>query len=51
MSDRAGDGGALLRNLGVDWEKNLKYCVHLILDHAADGVILNIEQNIALYIH
>ena len=50
MFGRAGDCTTLLDNLGIESNKVIKCCAHIILgiDHACDNVFKNIEQNIGI---
>ena len=50
MSDRGSDLDVLLENLGVDEEKRLKCCAHVILciDNAIDKVFKNTEQMVGV---
>jgi hypothetical protein len=50
ITDRAGDCATMLQNLGVEDEKILKCCAHLILgiDHACDKVFKETEQKIGV---
>ena len=50
MSDRGSDLDVLLENLGVEEEKRLKCCAHIILciDNAIDKVFKNTEQMVGV---
>ena len=50
MSDRGSDLDVLLQHLGVDDEKRLKCCAHIILciDNAIDKVYKNTEQMVGV---
>ena len=50
MTDRAGDNATMFANLGIDMERVLKCCAHIILgvDHATDKVFKNSEQKIGV---
>ena len=50
ITDRAGDCGTLLKELGIEFDKILKCCAHVILgiDHACDKVFKETEQKIGV---